>query len=50
MKLVIPSEGRKPANPLYDVAFTSDPSFGIRVYRRDSGELVLGNYIIYMYY
>ena len=50
MKLVIPSEGRKPANPLYDVAFTSDPSFGIRVYRRDSGELVLGNYIIHMYY
>ncbi len=38
----IPSEGALPSDPLYDVTFTASPSFGIRVIRRSSGELILG--------
>ena len=38
----IPSAGQLPSDPLYDVVFTSSPTFGIRVVRRGSGELILG--------
>jgi len=38
----IPSEGDLSADPLYDVTFTTTPSFGIRVIRRTSGHLILG--------
>ncbi|XP_023345565.1 maltase-glucoamylase, intestinal [Eurytemora carolleeae] len=37
----IPSLGGMPSNPEYTVSFTSSPTFGIRVNRRSSGELVL---------
>ena len=38
----IPNAGHKPANPEYIVSFTAEPSFGIRVNRRSTGELVFG--------
>ena len=42
----IPSLGGIPSNPEYTVSFTSSPTFGIRVTRKSSGELVLGKQII----
>ena len=42
----IPSLGGMPSNPEYTVSFTSSPTFGIRVNRRSSGELVLGKQTI----